>query len=211
MRRLIMVAWLVWAGCAGNARHARETADYGFQAGSDFVWVRGPWSAITPSTDIDEVIDQLCPAVMGLPAATQRDYGQEYCGALYSLGDGRYFASMPSPLGDLQLVGATRRKSCHAPSLVKDARGRTSPIADFHSHPWSPSAMSDRDRRISTQVWLIRIQFDSACTIQKLIPYANDNRPGEVYERRGKQWKRVGIIKLEDKATGLVTSVDDDE
>ncbi|MFP2957461.1 hypothetical protein ACLEPN_06420 [Myxococcus sp. 1LA] len=81
-------------GCA-TAPEPSTTRDY-WRSGLH-VHVRGPWEAITPSTDVDEVIDQLCPAVMELPRATDRDYGQESCGAIYSLGDGTYYASMPSP------------------------------------------------------------------------------------------------------------------
>ncbi|WP_224371950.1 hypothetical protein [Hyalangium versicolor] len=206
---LCVLAWL--PGCVSAPPRALETEDYGFEGESRFVWVRGPWEAIRPSTNVDEVIDQLCPAVMALPRATLRDYGQEYCGLIYSLGDGEYFASKPSPLSDIRLVGPARSKSCYSPSSVRDARGRASPLADYHGHPWAPSALSDRDRRANTQLWSIRIQFDSKCTLQKLIPYVHEDRPGEVYERRGKTWKLVGIIKPEDKASGLVTSVEGGE
>jgi len=44
-----------------------EGVDYGGDNRS--VWVRGPWEMVTPSADIDDVIDQLCPAVMRLPDA----------------------------------------------------------------------------------------------------------------------------------------------
>ncbi|MFL5348380.1 MAG: hypothetical protein ACJ8AT_26590 [Hyalangium sp.] len=71
--------------------------------------------------------------------------------------------------------------------------------------------MSDKDRRASTQRWSIRIQFDLKCTLQKLVPYAHEDRPGEVYERRGKTWKLVGIIKPADKGTGFVTPVEGNE
>lgn len=210
--RLAALTVLTWvSGCVSAPSRALETEDYGFEGESRFVWVRGPWDAIKPSTDVDEVIDQLCPAVMTLPRATLRDYGQEYCGLIYSLGNGEYFASRPSPLGDIRVVGPTKRKSCYPPSTVRDARGRPSPLADYHSHPWAPSALSNGDRRASTQIWFIRIQFDSKCTLQKLIPYVHEDRPGEVYERQGKSWKLVGIIKPEDKATGLVTSVEGSE
>lgn len=46
----------------------------------------------------------------------ERDYGQEYCGAIYSLGDGIYHASMPSPLGEPVPVGPSKRKKCIPPS-----------------------------------------------------------------------------------------------
>jgi hypothetical protein len=58
-------------------------------------------------------------------------------------------------------------------------------------------------------LWHIRIQFDTVCRIQKLIPYANDSRPGELYERRGKTWKLIGYIKVEDKAKGTLTLINE--
>jgi hypothetical protein len=59
----------------------------------------------------------------------------------------------------------------------------------------------------ATQVFSIRIQFDKARHIQKLIPYLKEDRPGELYERRGKSWKLIGLIKPENKASGRVTRV----
>ena len=53
--------------------------------------------------------------------------------------------------------------------------------------------------------WSIRIQFDTRCRVMKLIPYLGAERPGEVFERRGKSWVLIGIIKPEDKASGNVT------
>lgn len=197
-----LLAWGMGA-CASSPPRPIETADYGFRGPR--VWVRGPWQTIAPSTNVDEVIDQLCPAVMLLPGATLRDYGQEYCGALYSLGDGVYYASIASPLGPTVLVGASKRKRCTPPSAVEDSRGRTVPTADFHSHPWAPSGLSQQDALAITQRWAIRIQFDSSCHIQKLIPYTNESRPGEVYERRNKGWKLIGLIKPEDKQNGIIT------
>jgi hypothetical protein len=157
---------------------------------------------------VDAVIDQLCPAVMGLPRATERDYGQEYCGLIYSLGDGLYYASEGSPLGETQLVGASKRKSCFSPRRVVDARGRSMPFADFHSHPWAPSPMSPKDLKASNQRWFIRIQFDTSCHVQKLVPYVGETRPGEVYEREGKRWRLVGLIKVEDKEIGRITAIE---
>ncbi|AKQ66510.1 putative lipoprotein [Myxococcus hansupus] len=58
-------------------------------------------------------------------------------------------------------------------------------------------------------IWSIRIQFDRACTITKLVPNLGSEQPGEVYLRQRKRWKLVGIIKNEDKGPGFVTSVDD--
>ena len=46
--------------------------------------------------------------------------------------------------------------------------------------------MSGDDLKEENYLWHIRIQFDTTCRIQKLIPYANDGRPGELYERRGR-------------------------
>lgn len=67
--------------------------------------------------------------------------------------------------------------------------------------------MSEKDRKSRNHLWSIRIQFDTACHIQKLIPYAYDNRPSELYERRGKTWRLVAIIQIEDKDTGKLTRV----
>ncbi|NTX10484.1 hypothetical protein HUA76_06780 [Myxococcus sp. CA056] len=170
--------------------------------------VRGPWTAVTPSTDVDEVIDQLCPAIMSQPRARDRDYGQEYCGVIYSLSDGQYYASMPSPLGEPVPVGPSKQKKCIPPRYVVDARGRPVVLADFHSHPWAPSPMSATDRIAATQVWSIRIQFDNACTVMKLVPHLGSSLPGEVYVRTEKQWSLVGIIRPADKRYGIVTAVD---
>ena len=143
----VAVAFALYAlGCSGTSHRTESSDDYGFVAGGRAVWVRGPWTDIEPSRDVDVVIDQLCPAVMKLPRARERDYGQEYCGLIYSLGDGVFYASKGSPLGETQLVGASRRKSCFSPRRVVDVRGRTVPLADFHSHPWAPSPMSPKDR-----------------------------------------------------------------
>jgi len=197
-------------GCAsaslssGSGASAGAEQDYGLQA-DGFVWVRGPWSAIQPSPDLDEVIDQLCPAVMALPRADWKDYGQEYCGAIYTLGDGAYYASKPSPLGKPDGIGPSQRKNCYPPRYVIDQRGRASTRLDYHSHPWPGSRMSERDRQARTQIWPLRIQFDTRCTIQKLVPNLDSTLPGEVYERRGKTWVRTGVIPPEDKPSGYVT------
>jgi hypothetical protein len=144
---------------------------------------------------------------MKLPAATYREYGQEYCGVIYSPGDGLHYASNPSPLGKRELAGPSKRKTCYVPVSVKDPRGRASVTADYHSHPWSFSPMSDEDRKRDTQWYSIRIQFDVACHVQKLIPYPGDARPGELYERQGRQWKLIGHILPEDKDSGQITPV----
>lgn len=45
--------------------------------------------------------------------------------------------------------------------------------------------------------------------IQKLIPNVDNDRPGELYERREKRWKLIGYILPEDKASGFVTPVEE--
>jgi hypothetical protein len=157
------------------------------------------------------VIDQLCPAVMKLPRAQSEDYGQEYCGVIYSLGDGVYYASHPSPLGRTVISWGSAEKNCYVPRIVEDARGPIVALGDYHSHPWSPSPMSrsTADLLLATQIYSLRIQFDKACRVQKLVPYANEVRPGELYERRGRRWKLIGLIKPENKGTGWITRVDD--
>jgi hypothetical protein len=211
MRCLHGLTLLCWGllGCASGPETAGEPANYGLRDGQ--VWVRGPWDAITPSKDADEVIDQLCPEIMKLPGAQFGDYGQEYCGLVYSLGDGTYYASHPSRIARTQVLGPSKEKSCYVPRLVVDARGEPETLADYHGHPWSPSSMieSRLDLLGGTQVFSIRIQFDKACHIQKLIPYLKEDRPGELYERRGKTWKLIGLIKPENKASGRVTFVND--
>ncbi|MBZ4418813.1 hypothetical protein K8638_20285 [Myxococcus sp. RHST-1-4] len=203
----VMLGLLV--GCASNTPVPSVPGDY-WRTGNH-VHVRGPWDAIQPSSNVDAVIDQLCPAIMKLPRARDREYGQEYCGAIYSLGDGTYYASMPSPLGEPVPVGPANKKKCIPPRYVVDERGRPVVLGDFHSHPWSPSPMSPADRIAATQIWSIRIQFDRACTVMKLIPYLDsDARPGEVYLRKEKRWKLVGVIRPEDKRYGLVTAVGDE-
>ncbi len=194
-------------GCASGPEPASTSAVATYGRENRLVWVRGPWDAITPSANMDDVIDQLCPAVMALPGARDKDYGREYCGVIYTLGDGIYYSSYPSPLGPTVLVEPSRRKQCHPPSSVKDERGHADIEADFHGHPWGPSPMSDKDRRADTQIYFVRIQFDSRCQIMKLIPHKKEDRPGELFVRQGKEWKLVGRILPEDKATGTVTPV----
>ena len=200
-----MGLWLV--ACASTPSGPVEGADYGYRNGD--IWVRGPWEAIAPSPDVDAVIDQLCPAVMRLPRAQGREYGQEYCGAIYSLGDGTYHASLPSPLGPILKGTPEPVKACFVPRYVDDSRGTARVLADYHSHPWADSRMSRRDMVEARQRWLIRVQFDTKCRVMKLVPYVGEERPGEVYERRGGRWALVGIIKPEHKAAGYVTPVGD--
>lgn len=44
----------------------------------------------------------------------------------------------------------------------------------------------------------------------KLIPYAGESRPGEVYARESRRWRLVGRILPEDKPFGIVTAVDEE-
>lgn len=205
----LILAGQIVVGCAGGPRLASETEDYGFEgSSSNRVWVKGPWEKIKASQEIDEIIDQLCPAVMTLPRARSRYHGQEYCGVIYKLlNEDRYYASMPSPLGRPELNAASSRKSCLVPTTVMDSRGTSRTDADFHSHPWSPSGMSSGDKMRTTQWYLFRIQFDSGCHVQKLVPHADEDRPGELFERQGKGWKLVGYILPENKEFGYVTPV----
>ncbi len=156
---------------------------------------------------MDEVIDQLCPAVMELPLATFGDYGREYCGAIYTLGEGTYYASKPSPLRKKDRKEPASDKTCITPRYVMDQRGHAITQLDYHGHPWRTSRMSDKDREGLRQIWPIRIQFDGRCTIQKFIPNPGSSRPGEVYERRGKTWVLIGLVNPEDKLSGHMTPI----
>lgn len=210
MRNLILLACLILMACASNSYGLREGHDYGYMEDSRSVWVRGPWEVIRPSRDIDEVIDQLCPAIMRLPVARMGDFGQEYCGVIYPIEDGLYYASAPSPLKRVDLVGDSKHKSCFVPYAVRDFRSpRPRPAADFHSHPWSNSPMSNEDRRKGRQRYHMRIQFDANCRVQKLLPHVDENQPDEVHERRSGGWTLVGYILPEDKKSGMVTLVRD--
>lgn len=204
----LILAWAGLLACVSGPQSADNT-DYGFDdAPAKTVWARGPWDAIKPSRDIDEVIDQLCPAVMSLPRARGGDYGQEYCGVIYQLlSEKQYYASSPSPLTNPTLSAVGKIKTCLVPARVKDARGMLQREGDYHGHPW-PTAMSARDRMRENQWYMFRIQFDTQCRVQKLIPHlAGDNLPGELYERHGKGWKLVGYILPEDKDSGRVTAI----
>ena len=121
-----------------------------------------------------------------------------------------YRASYPSPLGEWALSGESKKKHCYPVRKIVDPSTQLTPIlADYHSHPWSPSPFSREDKLAKNQLWFIKIQFDSACHIQKLIPHLNEaDQPGEVYARQGKQWVLIGIIKPANKALGIVTPVD---
>ncbi len=204
----LILTWCGLLGCASAPQPVGDSAPVTYGRENGLVWVRGPWDAIKPSANMDDVIDQLCPAVTALPGARDGDYGREYCGAIYTLDDdGIYYASFPSPLGPTVLVGSSQYKQCNTPNSVKDERGNASIKADFHGHPWGPSPMSDKDRRSNTQIYFVRIQFDSRCQIMKLIPHRKDNLPGELFVRQGKEWKLIGHILPEDKATGTVTYI----
>jgi hypothetical protein len=199
---LSLMCWLL--ACASGSSTTIATENYGFKG--DLVWVRGPWSQIKPSKDIDHVVDQLCPVIMRLPNADRGQHGQEYCGALYLTG-GIYYASHPSPLGGTVRLGdGLAEMKCRPPRYVDDARGQVTIIADYHSHPWA-TPMSPRDRQGPNQRWSIRIQFDTKCRVMKLVPYIGEDRPGELYERQGKSWVLIGIIKPEDKDAGIITEV----
>jgi hypothetical protein len=67
--------------------------------------------------------------------------------------------------------------------------------------------MSPEDLLAKNQLFSIRIQFDSGCHVLKYIPFKGESRPGELYERQGKEWRLVGLVKPENKATGKVTGV----
>jgi hypothetical protein len=208
LRVLIALSCLVPLACASGPQTA-EGVDYGFEGTPKVGWVRGPWEKIEPSKDIDEVIDQLCPAVMNLPGARDGDYGREYCGVIYKLvSENQFYASKPSPLTEPTLNAAGKRKTCLAPKRVKDPRGILRLDGDYHGHPWA-SSMSEKDRKRENQWYMFRIQFDTLCRVQKLIPHhlEGDGRLGELYERQGKNWKLVGHILPEDKRTGYVTPI----
>jgi proteasome lid subunit RPN8/RPN11 len=213
MRQLAAAAVISFAAvsCATSSSAHGPGEHYGFIKNSKQVWVLGPWEAITPSRQADDVIDQLCPSVIELPHAKELDYGLEYCGAIYSLGDGIYYASYASPLAKTAPVGPSKRKHCIPPREVRDVRGRTMILADYHSHPWSPSSLSEEDRWAENQLWLFRIQFDKACHLQKLIPHLGSDQPGEVYERQGKAWKLIGHIAPADKLRGALTDGEADQ
>lgn len=96
MRNSRLVLPVLALGCSGQSYVRTGTGHYFGRKNGD-VWVRGPWPAIHPSRDIDDVIDQLCPAIMEMDGARAKDFGQEYCGAIYTLRDGMHYASFPSP------------------------------------------------------------------------------------------------------------------
>lgn len=188
---------------AAKSMRLRLGADYGEEGAK--VWVRGPWEAITPSRDLDEVIDQLCPAVERLDRARDGNDGVEYCGLLYSSPDGLKYASAPSPLGLSIHEKTSREKSCRIPLLLRDQRAGTQVLADFHSHPWPENPLSTGDLSSRQQHWSLRIQFDTTCHVYKYVPYADEARPGEIYLRAGSSWRFVGIVRVADKREGRPT------
>jgi len=202
--RLSYLMLLVIQGCASvPGPFVREGADYGRDARG--VWVRGPWELIRPSAEVDEVIDQLCPAVMSLPDARGHDDGVEYCGLLYVGADGRYHASAPSRLAAKGQAGSSSTKSCVIPVRVSDTNGFRSIDADFHSHPWQGSSLTPGfDTATRYQRYSIRIQFDTTCHVLKLVPHVNEPVPAEVFERVGHTWQLLRVIPVWDKENGKI-------
>ena len=200
-----MIGWAAGLLACSAARgvRLRPGVDYGEDAGN--VWVRGPWEAITPSANPDDVIDQLCPAVERLDRAWDGDDGVEYCGLIYSLWDGRYYASVPSPLGYRIHEGHGQNKSCRIPSMLRDGRGSPEVLADYHSHPWPDSPPLDNDLSARTQRWSIRVQFDTTCRVYKYVPHLGETRSGEVFLRVGKTWRLQSIVRPDDRRDGKPT------
>jgi hypothetical protein len=199
-RCVALLGLLLTLGCAGASYYERG---FGKWFGRDErlagrpVWVRGPWPEIQPSGNVDDVIDQLCPALMKMPAVAAGGSGQEYCGAIYSF-EGRHYASWPSPL---RSNPTSSGKDCLVPSTVQDDRGPVSVLADYHTHPWRYSPMSEKDRWKARQRYSFRVQMDAACTVQMLVPYLQESRPGELYERRQARWVLIGRIYNKDSGT----------
>jgi hypothetical protein len=183
----------------------QEGTDYGRD--SRGVWVRGPWESIKPSTDIDEVIDQLCPAVMQLPDARGHDDGTEYCGLLYQGTDRKFHASAPSRLS---LRAGARpslddKKTCILPTRVDDPAGLRTVEADFHNHPWPGSPLTPLfDTGARSQKYSIRVQFDTTCHVLKFVPHVNEPVPAEVFERVGRSWRILRVIPVYDKEKGVI-------
>ncbi|NOK32547.1 hypothetical protein D7W79_04385 [Corallococcus exercitus] len=175
--------------------------------GRETPWVRGPWPVIASSVEADAIIDQLCAPLMELPAAAppRGDYGQEYCGVIYSH-EGRYYASWPAAMETPRLSAENKDfKDCRVPKKVVDERGRTAILADYHTHPWRYSPLSIQDRWKSRQRYSFRVQMDATCAVQMYIPYLEQGRPGEVYARQGRRWVLIG--RVVDKASGIILPV----
>jgi proteasome lid subunit RPN8/RPN11 len=195
---IAFASWTLCACAAGPAMKLRQGEDFGEE--SERVWVRGSWELIHPTRDIDGVIDQLCPAVMQLDRARDGDDGVEYCGLLYALADGQYYATVPSPLS--RSPGQRRNKSCRVPSFIHERQGTPQVACDYHSHPWHQSPLSLGDRASAKQKYSIRIQFDTACHVLKLVPHVEAAVPGEIYERIGGTWRLLAIIPTDSKDSG---------
>jgi proteasome lid subunit RPN8/RPN11 len=176
----------------------RSGDDFGEQKGQ--VWVRGPWESIQPASDIDGVIDQLCPAVMKLDRARDGDDGLEYCGLLYTLPDGQFYATVASPLTASPGRGPT--KSCRMPRSIREQRAEPLVIADYHSHPWYRTTLSYGDMKAKNLRYSIRIQFQTSCRVLKYVPHLGEPVPGEVYERVGRTWKWKSIVPIDAKDMG---------
>jgi hypothetical protein len=202
-----LLTFALAAGCSGCAGvpgvKLQSGVDFGEERGR--IWVRASWEVIKPSTDIDDVVDQLCPAVGRLDRARAGDDGLEYCGLLYSLPDGTYHASVPSSLGLRAHSDRGRHKSCRLPTSLREARAGVTIKADYHSHPWPDAPFTDRDLSSDRQRWSIRIQFDTTCRIFKYEPHSGEPRPGEVFLRVGKSWRLHSIVRVEDKPLGIPT------
>jgi len=204
MRGSIYLVLAIGLGCASvPGPRLREGADYGRDDRG--AWVRGPWELIRPSAEVDEVIDQLCPAVMQLPGARGHDDGVEYCGLLYVGMDGRYYASTPSRLAAKGQAASSSTKTCVIPARVIDPSGSRMIEADFHGHPWPWSGLtSGFDTASRYQRYSIRIQFDTTCHVLKLVPHVNEPVPAEIFERVGLTWRLLRVIPVWNKESGKI-------
>jgi hypothetical protein len=193
----------LWSCTSVSGPRVREGTDYGRDDRG--VWVRGPWELVSPSADIDDVIDQLCPAVMQLPNARGHDDGVEYCGLLYADAAGRYYASAPARYAARGQQASSRTKTCRMPVAGNDSTGVRTIEADFHSHPWPGSPITaGPDTGAQYQHYSIRIQFDTTCHVLKLVPHLNEPVPGELFERVGRTWQRIRVIPVADKGQGVI-------
>ncbi|RKH78454.1 hypothetical protein D7Y21_35695 [Corallococcus sp. AB045] len=205
-----LVALTLLAACSGYSYLRDGYGTYfGIEArdGRETPWVRGPWPVIDSSVEADAIIDQLCAPLMELPAAAppRGEYGQEYCGVIYSY-EGRYYASWPAALETRRLSAENSDfKDCRVPKRVVDERGRTAILADYHTHPWRYSPLSIQDRWKSRQRYSFRVQMDATCSVQMYIPYLEQERPGEVYMREGRRWVLIGRVM--DKVNGIIQPV----
>jgi len=154
---------------------------------------------------MDDVIDQLCPAVMQLPGARGHDDGIEYCGLLYLGSDGLFHASVPSRLAGKGQAASSRTKTCRMPQVVDDSAGVRRIDADFHSHPWPGSSLtSGPDTGAAYQRFSIRVQFDTTCHVLKFVPHRDEPVPAELFERVGRSWNLIRVIPVYNKGEGLI-------